>query len=405
MALDVNSFAAALKQHYTDWQIENMVYQDNPFFAMVNKSENFGGDVFKLPILIGNPQNRSMNFTNALAMTSTSTLRAFLLTRKSDYALAEISNEVMLASEGDANAFLRAATVEIDGALHALGRSVATKLFRNGSGSIGRLASTSGTTTTLTLLNPEDIVNFEVGMCLESNNTDNATSINTSTGSEGLITAIDRTLGVITLNTAITGLAASDYMFVRGDAAIGAISGLDAWITDNATALAASFFGVTRTVDQTRLAGHVVDGSSYTIEEALIKLATQIAREGGAPDVCFMNYKDYANLQNSLGSKVMYVDVKAGYEGAIAFRGIAINGPRGVIKCIPDQNTPVGYAYMLTMKSWKLASLKKAVNLFDGDGLKLLRSPSSDSLQIRTFSYSQLGCNAPGFNGKILLPQ
>lgn len=402
MALDVNSFAAALKQHYTDWSIENMVYADNPFFAMVNKYENFGGDVLKMPIIIGNPQNRSTTFSTALAGTSTSNLKAFLLTRKSDYALAEISNEVMLASEGDANAFLRAATVEIDGALHALGRSIATKLFRSGSGSIGRLASTSGTTTTLTLQNPEDIVNFEVGMALESNNTDDATSVHTSTGSEGLITAIDRINGIITLSVAITGLSASDYLFVRGDAG-NAISGLDAWLTDDASALAASFFGVTRNVDN-RLHGVNFDGSSYTIEEALVKHASLIAREGGAPDVCFMNYKDYANLQNSLGSKIMYVDVKAGYEGAINIRGIAINGPRGVIKCVPDQNTPVGYAYMLTMKSWKLASLKKAVNLFDGDGLKMLRSPTTDSLQIRCFSYAQLGCNAPGHNGKLILP-
>ena len=404
MALDVTSFGAALKQHYSDWAIENMVYQDNPLFAMVNKVENFGGDVFKLPIIIGNPQNRSMTFSTALAGTSTSNLKAFLLTRKSDYSIASISNEVMLASEGNSDAFLRAATVEIDGALHALGRSIATKLYRNGSGSIGRLSATSGTTTTLTLLNPEDIVNFEVGMALESNNTDDSISVKTSTGSEGLITAIDRSLGVITLSQAISGLAASDYMFVRGDASVGAISGLDAWLTTDPTALAASFFGIIRNVDQNRLAGNNFDGSSYTVEEAIVKHASLIAREGGAPDVLFMNYKDYANLQNSLGSKVMYVDMKVGYEGAISFRGIAINGPRGVIKCIPDQNCPVGYAYMLTMKSWKLATLKKAVNLFDGDGLRMLRSPTSDSLDIRSFFYGNLGCNAPGFNGKLTLP-
>ena len=34
MALNMTTFAAALKQHYTDEKIENMVYKDNPFLAM-----------------------------------------------------------------------------------------------------------------------------------------------------------------------------------------------------------------------------------------------------------------------------------------------------------------------------------------------------------------------------------
>jgi hypothetical protein len=37
MALDLTSFASALKQHYTNDKIENMVYSDNPLFAMLPK--------------------------------------------------------------------------------------------------------------------------------------------------------------------------------------------------------------------------------------------------------------------------------------------------------------------------------------------------------------------------------
>ena len=46
----VANFAAALKQHYTNERIENMVYKDNPFLAMISKYENFGGQNLKLPI-------------------------------------------------------------------------------------------------------------------------------------------------------------------------------------------------------------------------------------------------------------------------------------------------------------------------------------------------------------------
>ena len=40
----VSNFAAALKQHYTNERIENMVYKDNPFLAMISKYEQFGGE-------------------------------------------------------------------------------------------------------------------------------------------------------------------------------------------------------------------------------------------------------------------------------------------------------------------------------------------------------------------------
>jgi len=43
MSLDLTSFSAALKQHYTSDKIENLVYQDNPLLAMLPKMEAFGG--------------------------------------------------------------------------------------------------------------------------------------------------------------------------------------------------------------------------------------------------------------------------------------------------------------------------------------------------------------------------
>lgn len=402
MALDIVSFSAALKQHYPDWKIENLVYQSNPFMALVPKYEQFGGEVLKSPLIYGTPQNRSASFATANGQTSSSALKAFLLTRSSDYSIAEISNEVILASEGDANAFLRAATVEIDGALHALGRSVATKLFRSGSGSIGKVSSYTGATKTILLTVAEDIVNFEVGMVLQGSTADGGGSVKAGTSK---IVTVDRIAGSFTVDADLTGnWAASDYIFVAGDYDL-ALKGLDAWLpyTDRSTKLAASFFGVTRSADATRLGGLVYDGTALPIEEALINALALVGREGGNPDHVFMNFADWSNLVKALGSKVMYIDVKAGYEGALGFTGIVVNGPRGAVKVIPDVNCPKGDAFIVQLNTWQLASLKKAVNLFDTDGLRMLRSSSADSLQIRCFSYAQLGCSAPGYNMHLKL--
>ena len=402
MALDLVSFSAALKQHYPDWKIENLVYQSNPFMALVPKYEQFGGDVLKMPLVYGNPQNRSATFSTANGQSSTSALKAFLLTRSSDYSIAEISNEVILASEGDANAFLRAATVEIDGALHALGRSIATKLFRSGSGSIGKAATVTGTGTIITLATVEDVVNFEVGMTLQASTADGGGAVRAGSA---VVSAVDRINGIVTLALAgITGLAGNDFIFVAGDYDL-AIKGMDAWLpySDRVTKLGSAFFSVTRSADATRLGGLVYDGTALPIEEALINSLALVGREGGNPDYVFMNFADWSNLVKALGSKVQYVDVKAGAEGAVGFTGIMVNGPRGVVKVIPDMNCPKGDAYVVQLNTWQLASLKKAVNLFDTDGLRMLRSSSADSLQIRCFSYAQLGCSAPGFNMHLKL--
>ena len=182
MALDMTSFAAALKQHYTTQRIENMVYKDNPFLAMISKYESFGGENLKLPIKYGIPQGRSATFSDALANKTSSQLKAFLLTRKSNYSLADIDNETLEASKGNANAFIEAATTEIDGAIESATRSLAISLFGDGGGSIGQLDTTVAGTT-ITLSQADDITNFEVGMSLNLYSTATGGAIRASTAS------------------------------------------------------------------------------------------------------------------------------------------------------------------------------------------------------------------------------
>lgn len=52
-SLDMTSFASGLKSLYTDEKIENEVYKDNPFTAMVPKKENFNGKNLVIPVIFG----------------------------------------------------------------------------------------------------------------------------------------------------------------------------------------------------------------------------------------------------------------------------------------------------------------------------------------------------------------
>ncbi len=400
----MTSFAAALKQHYTTQRIENMVYKDNPFLAMISKYESFGGENLKLPIKYGIPQGRSATFSDALANKTSSQLKAFLLTRKSNYSLADIDNETLEASKGNANAFIEAATTEIDGAIESATRSLAISLFGDGGGSIGQLDTTVAGTT-ITLSQADDITNFEVGMSLNLYSTATGGAIRASTVSGNWVAVVDevnRDAGTLVIDTNLntaTSISAGDFIVPEGDYDK-MLSGLGAWVPASAPTSAA-FFNVDRSVDVTRLGGIRFNGASLPLEEALIGAASRAAREGGKPDVCFMNYSNFADLEKALGSKVSYVKIKVKPE--IGFRGIEINGPRGVIKVIPDQNCPKDVAFMLDMSMWKLYSLGKAPKILDPDGLRFLRVSTADSVEVRVGYYAQLGCRGPGFNVRIKL--
>ena len=129
----------ALKEHYKPQRIKEMVYKNNPLLALMPKYTKFGGENMPIPIIVTGPQRRSAVFATGQANTSTSSVKQFLLTRVRDYSFASIEHEAIKASQNNADAFIRYATMEIDGAIHALKRSLAVSLYRDGSGSIGTL--------------------------------------------------------------------------------------------------------------------------------------------------------------------------------------------------------------------------------------------------------------------------
>lgn len=377
-----------------------MVYQDNPLLALMPKYETFGGKNLPIPIIYGNPQGRSANFQNAQSNKTSSQLKDFVLTRVKDYSLASIDNETLEASKGNANAFMEAATTEIDGAINSAARSLAVAMYRNGSGTIGRIASGQATAT-ITLTDVESITNFEKGMTLQASTADGGGAVKAGTA---VVVGVDRDLGTVTfsaaLNTLIGTIAANDYLFVQGDYDA-KIKGVQAWLPSTAPTSGDNFFSVDRSSDATRLAGIRFDGSAMPIEEALISAASRTAREGGKPTHCFMSYSKYADLEKALGSKIQYIDMKVNAE--IMFRGIQVNGPRGPIKVVPDQNCPNDRAFMLQLDMWKLYSLGKAPKILDTDGLRMLRDSNADSVEVRVGYYAQIGCRAPGHNATIAL--
>ena len=406
-SLDISSMDAVLKQHYMAQRVENMVYKDEPFLAWLPKYTKFGGKNLPIPIQYAVIGGRSQDFLTAQTNAKASKFEDFVLTRVHDYAVAHIDHEAMMASMGDRNAFLQATVTEINGAIRAATRSLASALPRSGSGSIGVL--TGSPSTTLTLADSEDIVNFEVGQVLVASAADGGALGSTETVE---ITAIDRDAGTMTVTPDASGLThawvSGDYLYVQGDAQNAGsalkVSGLSAWLPASAPG-ATQFFGVARNVDATRLGGIRYDASSMTIEEGLISAAARVHREGGRPDTVWMNPEEWVKLAKELGSRVVH-DIVQSSNGKLGFRSIVLATSKGTLDVVADHNFPMGVAYMLDRGSWKLYSLGEAPQLLTyGDGAgKFLRRSAADGVEVRVGYYAQLGCSAPGYNARITLP-
>jgi hypothetical protein len=401
---DLTSANAVLKELYDGQIPENMVYMDHPFLAMVEKKTDFGGRNYPIPVQYGVSQGRSSQFPTAQGNQSANQFVEFLLTRVSDYSLATISNELLLAATTDRESFIRSATNLVDGAITSCVASLSSALFRSGTGSIGQINSSGPSAGVITLADVSQVTQFEKNMVLQANATDGGA---TPRAALGYVIARNAALGTITVSATFGGAAgnpaawaANDFLLVQGDNN-NKISGLGAWLPVTAPAPASSFFGVDRSPD-TRLYGMYNDYSNESIEEAWIDGSQLLSREGGTPDVGICSFASYGALEKSLGAKVQYIDMKG--PGEIAFRGIMVNGAKKQIKIFPDKDAQGLSGWLLTMKTWKLCSLLDAPMILKyGSNDEMLRVYNADQAELRVGYYANLGCSAPGWNMQIKL--
>lgn len=399
MTASTINMAAILKTIFPSGLPKDATYKDNPLLALMPKATDFYGEDAKAPLKYAPNAGRSSTFATAQSNSTNVKNVAFRYTRVSDYAVARITNELILASKNNSGAFVSALKQEIDSAQLNVSNSAAQAVYGSGSGKIGQIGSaTTIGSNVIKLANPEDVVFFEVDYVLQLSATDGGGSLKS-----GLltVTGVDRENGWVYLSGNITaGVATAsvgDYIFIQGDYDK-KMKGLAAWLPAVAPTAGDNFFGVDRSADVTRLAGFRGDLSALPIEEALIQGGMKIGRDGGKVDHVFMSFQKYADLTKALGSKVQFVDIMA-KDANIGFQGVKVNLGKSIATVIPDRNCPDNKMAMLQLDSWKLHSLEGMPMILDMDGLKMLRVSNDDAAEIRVGYYAQICTNWPGANG------
>jgi hypothetical protein len=397
MSLNLVAFEAMLKQLYPTDKVAEIVYKKFPLLNLMQKSKISANDVTKVPLIYTGTNNRSADFTTMLANTASVASVAFLISTADNFNQATIDHKLILSSKTDKQSFARAVDQAVRGSMDVMMRDIATSFYGDGTGAIGVISVIDDSGKTITFTDRHPVRALEPGCRIQGDDAAALTSLRAVTLT---VTKVDREAGVITYTGDGSAWQNGDSVCIAGDATA-KLKGLASWLpsgTGRAAALAASFFGVVRSTDGVRLGGIAYDASSETIEDALISAEMRVVEEGGQVGICVMNPRQFTALKQALGSRYTMGNVP-GRNATIGYSSLQLAGGGGMIDVIPDPMCPPGVAYMLDLETWKIAHLgSDIVNTWNEDGISSLRSTASNDVVIRSYSYIQPYCQAPGRN-------
>lgn len=394
---------ALLKELYPEGVPQDIMMRNHPFLSMVQKDGNTTGEYMVIPVLYDLPSGRSASIATLLASNgpiSPTKSKKFQPSLVEDYAGTWLNMLTVYKTMNDRGAFVEARKQEIDGLLKQLGNSLSHALYRDGSGSVGRINSAGAASQTITLTNRADTKFFTIGglyaVAADSSGVPGALR---DSGDFVEVDAVDEDAGTVHFTTAvattITGAVANDWFIPVGDLSE-KVTGLQGWIP-LATPSSTAFFGVDRTTHPTRLAGNRLDQPTVPMEDTIMELAEVMAERGARPDRCFVSPRGFTKVSKRLGAKVNYEG--AGGGAAVGFSSVTIHTSAGEVKITPDPDCPEGQGFLLTMDTWRLKHLLELPHIVTDDGVKALRRAALDQIEIRARYYAQLVCYAPGHNG------
>lgn len=406
MASTITSFDYALKAYYGEQRVENLVEADRPELAMVKKDEDFMGDLQKIALIDQRPQGTGGSFAQAQGNRTNVNGAAWSVTVGDYFGFVEIGDKVLKASRGNPGAFLENKTTEIDG-LYGQMSDELSRAFWVGNGGISMGQYSSVSTLTITLVNSEDIVNFEIGQVLVASSASGSTSTDSLRAGTMTVQSVNRVAGTFTVDALIAGLTANDYIFKQGNFAGNTSSlvmyGVGEFIYSTDTSVP-TLYGLTRTTDTQRRAGCRIAAADYGglgIEERIQLLMTRmISRyKGPGADKVWLNPEDWNSLQISLQNRgLQRMEEK---DATFGFTKLRVVGGGKEAEVFASRWIPQGTAFALKWDTWTLASMGKLLSPQNGDGLTMLRRYDANSYEYRLISYPALYCRAPGHNGRI----
>ena len=404
MALDLANVTAALKDYYSPLRIANL-YLKGRTFSAIPKVTNLEGLKFVHPIQ--NALGSGMSASDSIAFSSSSAASPRYSRWEVDPTRAFcgrlIEGQVIDRTKSNTGSWLRGITAVTDDAMQEFVQNTSISLWGTGTGMLGQIAAGSDVSTTvITLTNVEDARKFRPGQILQGDLVNGGGTVNAGTAT---LTKVNANTGELTASaawTSITGAAVGMYLFGNGNYD-GVFAGIPAWIPTpdarDAGVLSTTFNNVDRTINELALAGVSVKGLGAPKITTIEALGVQISSTGGTPDVCVLSFDDYRDVLESLGTRVMYTDVKSFANPQVSFPAVQIATSFGVVKLYADQFVPTGFCWMLNTKVWQFISMGMYPYTRMHDGLALRALEAADKYGYRIIGDGLLYCHEPWQNG------
>jgi hypothetical protein len=370
-----------------------------PVWNALSKKEDFKGDDYAIAIETESPQGVGTTIPAAQTAAAQSKFYRALLTRLEYYGLVRIKGQALRSAtmRGD-GALVDLWTHELDGIEKSVLKMLEIFSMGTGNGVLGTIASGIATTQ-ITLTVAEDVNNLNVGQTIQL--VSNTTLNPTVRGGTGVITALDRAAGKVSLaaawNATFSGSPADGDSIVRaGDQAIGGVNkvpaGMRQWLAGGATP--GDWKGLPRNEDNVRLGSQVSDLTGLPMAEAVIDLESLIQIQGHEPKLRLIcNPRDFRQVKKTLYGKVMFSG--GGGSPTIGFDGAKWQGNNGEIPALQSPFCPKGNIFLKRMDTFAMYSCGAAPSALEDDKLDMLRLATDDAYEARIGLYGDFGESAP----------
>lgn len=390
-------------------RVEMVTLEGHPLLDLIRKDTNFAGNYKEVPIITNGPSGIGTTVSGAQSNLSVSDGSKFLLTVGNTYQVIEINDKTMEASRANFAAWMEIRKVETTEALKRFGQNASKQLWGNGGGSIGARGSVASSTLTLSDLN--DIVNFEVGMVIVASANDGATATDSLRSGSITITAVDYAAGTFDFTGTITSFADNDYLFQQsmfaGDVTSDSLmEGVQSWIPASAPTSGDSHFGVDRSSTD-RLSGvrlpsaDAVGTNLERIEALCVRMNTRYETE---PGLCLLNPERWRDVSRELQNKSNLEQTRRkSTVGTWGYGMVEHISPYGPIQIMSDKHCPSTSAFLMSEQYMQLCSMRQLISPMNGDGLSMLRKATSADYELRFRMYANPEFNKPSAFGRVTL--
>jgi hypothetical protein len=411
-AANTSNVPLILKDLWVDG-VEDYLYEDRPLFAMVEKDTSWSGLRLHVTCKYANGSSVSSKFDVAKRNKRINKYAAMEVETADLFALWSVDNKLITLSRDQKGSLVRYLDEATTDAAEKFRRRTAWQLWGNGGGAAAQMSAKSGTD--ITLANPHNVRNFDIGDIIEFATDDGR-------GGAGVldevreISEIDEDNGILTLTETvetIAGITATCFLFHEGDYGDDdhVIKGVTAYtcLEDPGTGDEPdAIWGMTRSTFLTRLGGHrMTPSANLIVVEAIKEMLTKCFRRSINTSHLFCSPEIFNEVEMSIDSSVRRTEQKIGQVG---FEGLSFTSQTGkTVKLFADSDIPLGpdgeeLVFALNMDKWKFHTAEEWGQWLTADGQKkFMTEENTNTREGRLGGYGNLYTRRPGDQAVLLL--